>query len=185
MIGSLGRLSPEKGYDLAVQALAEVLRRRSSLSATGSRARLEKLAAGLGVSERVRVVGWCRGPAPLPGGLRRLPAGLPNRGTPPRDLRGNARRVARGGDRGRQHREAVQDGATGYLVPAEDADALASRLREVLADPESRVGSATRAASGPASTSPRRRWRAPSSAFTTSSSRERCAGSTRSSCPTR
>ena len=32
--------------------------------------------------------------------------------------------------------EAVQDGATGYLVPAEDPDALASRLREVLADPK-------------------------------------------------
>ena len=42
--------------------------------------------------------------------------------------------------------EAVQDGATGYLVPAEDTDALASRLREVLADPElaRRLGDAGR-----------------------------------------
>ena len=42
--------------------------------------------------------------------------------------------------------EAVQDGATGYLVPAEDTDALASRLRMCSPTRSSRVGSATRAA---------------------------------------
>jgi glycosyltransferase involved in cell wall biosynthesis len=44
-------------------------------------------------------------------------------------------------------REAILDGETGFLVPPDDADALADRLRLVLGDPElaRRLGPAGRA----------------------------------------
>jgi len=137
VIGSLGRLSPEKGYDLAVQALAEVPGATLVLVGDGAeRTRLERLAAELGVAERVRVVGWVEEPRRYLAGFDVFLLASRTEGFPlaivEAMLAGLPVVATEVGSIG----EAVQDGATGYLVPAEDTDALASRLREVLADPE-------------------------------------------------
>ena len=63
VIGSVGRLSPEKAFDVLVRALPELTRR--GLDATlviigegDDRPRLEALARDLGVADRVRLPGW-------------------------------------------------------------------------------------------------------------------------------
>jgi glycosyltransferase involved in cell wall biosynthesis len=56
-----GRLVPEKGFDLALRAFARLKDRAARMAIVGEgpeRSRLESLAAELGVSERVRFVGY-------------------------------------------------------------------------------------------------------------------------------
>jgi glycosyltransferase involved in cell wall biosynthesis len=137
VIGSLGRLSPEKAYDVAIRALREVPGATLVLVGDGAeRVRLEELAGELGVAERVEFAGWTDEPRRYLAGfdvfvlsshseafplaiLEAMLAGLPVVATDVGSVR-----------------EAVQDGETGYLVPANDHQALAERIRDVLADPE-------------------------------------------------
>jgi glycosyltransferase involved in cell wall biosynthesis len=63
LIGAVGRLSPEKGFDLLIKALAEL--NRGGLDADlvilgdgGQRAALQALANQLGLQDRVHLVGW-------------------------------------------------------------------------------------------------------------------------------
>jgi glycosyltransferase involved in cell wall biosynthesis len=59
VIGSLGRLSEQKAYDVLVRALAELPDAQLVLVGDGpERARLESLARDLGVSDRLRITGW-------------------------------------------------------------------------------------------------------------------------------
>lgn len=59
VIGSLGRLSDQKGYDVLLRAIAEVPRTRVVLVGDGERRReLEALADTLGLASRVRFTGW-------------------------------------------------------------------------------------------------------------------------------
>ncbi|MEM7681742.1 MAG: glycosyltransferase [Planctomycetota bacterium] len=84
----LGRLSPEKGQDRAIQALAQldVEHRQTELVLVGDgpcRVSLEQQARALGVAERVRFAGWSADPRPYlqAADLLLLPSrteGLPN-----------------------------------------------------------------------------------------------------------
>lgn len=64
IIGSIGRLEPIKGYDVLVRAFAEIPERpgeRPVLVVAGDgseRAALAALAAGLGIADRVHLLGW-------------------------------------------------------------------------------------------------------------------------------
>jgi glycosyltransferase involved in cell wall biosynthesis len=54
-----GRLIPWKGVGLAIKALAEVPSARLTIAGDGpDKARLERLAVGLGISDRVEFLGW-------------------------------------------------------------------------------------------------------------------------------
>ena len=70
LIVCVGRLSEQKGQDLAIRALAHVqdpsprLRLVGSESTSGERGRLEALAASLGVAERIEWRGQVADPAP-------------------------------------------------------------------------------------------------------------------------
>jgi len=63
LIGAVGRLAAEKGFDLLVRALPILLGRGFEVHLVivgegGERSRLERLAAELGVAGRVRLPGW-------------------------------------------------------------------------------------------------------------------------------
>src|SRR5205823_4013374 len=59
VIGAIGRLAPEKGYDLAIHALRDLPEATLVLVGDGSeRERLEAIARELGVAERVQFTGW-------------------------------------------------------------------------------------------------------------------------------
>jgi glycosyltransferase involved in cell wall biosynthesis len=137
IVGALGRLSPEKGFDVAIRALSLLPDVTLVLVGDGpERERLEALAAELGVDERLKLVGWsneARRYLPgfdvlvLPSRLDTFPLAIIEA------MLASVPVVA--ADVG-SVREAVRDGETGYLFPAEDVDALADRLRRVLADAE-------------------------------------------------
>jgi glycosyltransferase involved in cell wall biosynthesis len=135
VIGSLGRLTDQKGYDLLLRALPGLTSARLVLVGAGPRrSALEALAVELGVAERLQITGWVDdAPARLVGFdvfalpsrwegmplgiLEAMHAGLPV-------LACDVGSVS----------EVVNDGQTGYVVRAEDVGALQDRLRELLAD---------------------------------------------------
>jgi glycosyltransferase involved in cell wall biosynthesis len=67
VLGAVGRLSPEKGFDLLVRAVARLLQDRHDLALViageGDEApRLQRLIDELGVGDRVRLLGFCADP---------------------------------------------------------------------------------------------------------------------------
>lgn len=137
VIGAVGRLSPEKGYDLAIRALCDVPEATLVLVGDGSeRGRLEGLARELAVSDRVELLGWTDEPRRYLPGFDAFVLPSRQEGFPlavvEAMLAGLPVVAADVGSVG----EAVLDAKTGYLVPPEDAAALAERLRHVIADRE-------------------------------------------------
>jgi glycogen(starch) synthase len=138
-----GRLEVQKGFDLAIGALARLRRRHPALRLVvagdgPARPALERQAAALGVSEAVDFLGWLA-PPDVPGLLASASVVV----MPSRDheLFGlvalQAAQVARpivasclGG-----LREVVADGVTGVLVPPDDEAALAGAVGALLDDP--------------------------------------------------
>ena len=139
IIGSLGRLSPEKGYDVLVRALASLDGVRLVLVGDGpERADLLALAQDLGVADRLEITGWKVNARDYLGGfdvfvlpsrfeglplsvIEAMLAGLPVVATNVGSLS-----------------EAVLDDETGLLIPPGDPAALAEALRSLLDDPERR-----------------------------------------------
>jgi glycosyltransferase involved in cell wall biosynthesis len=139
VIGSLGRLTDQKGYDLLVRILPELPGATLVLVGDGpERTALERTAAQLGVGERLLITGWradARAYLPafdvfaLPSRWEGMPLGIleaMHAGLPV--LAADVGSVA----------EAVCDGESGYVVAPDDRDALRERLQRMLADPELR-----------------------------------------------
>ncbi|HEY2603725.1 MAG TPA: glycosyltransferase family 4 protein [Thermoleophilaceae bacterium] len=138
-IGSLGRLTTQKGYDLLVRALPELPGARALLVGDGpERNALEALARDLGVAERLQITGWVDDARRYLGGfdvfalpsrwegmplgiLEAMHAGLPVVSTAVGSVA-----------------EAIADGQTGYVVPPDDVAKLAERLSALVADAELR-----------------------------------------------
>ncbi|MHB8294032.1 MAG: glycosyltransferase [Acidimicrobiales bacterium] len=139
-IAAVGRLSREKGFDLAVQAVANVPGARLVIIGEGpERAHLEGLVASLGLQDRVALPGWRERPfesacafdvAVVPSRLESfgltaveaMLAGLPVVATRAGGLP-----------------EVIVDGRTGVLVDPEDVEQLASAVAGLLSDPRRRV----------------------------------------------
>lgn len=135
VIGSLGRLTDQKGYDLLVRALPELPSARLVLVGDGSqRPALEGIAAELGVADRLQITGWVED-APkrlaefdifaLPSRWEGMPLSILEA------MRAGLPVVAC--DVGSVC-EVVRDGETGYVVAADDLSALRDRLGRLLAD---------------------------------------------------
>jgi glycosyltransferase involved in cell wall biosynthesis len=141
VVGALGRLSREKGMDVLVRALALLpVGTRAVVVGDGpERASLERLAAELGVTDRLELPGWeddararlaTFDVLALPSRFEAFPlaileamlAGVPVVAT-------DVGSVV----------EAVADGETGLLVPPDDPEALAATLERLLADGELRA----------------------------------------------
>jgi glycosyltransferase involved in cell wall biosynthesis len=131
-VGSVGRLDRQKGYDVLLRALAELPDAALVLVGDGpERAALERQAAG-----RVRFAGWQDEPRghlttfdvfALSSRFEGFPLGIVEAMLA--ELPVVATRVG-------SVPEAVRDGETGLLVPADDPHALAAALRRVLDDAE-------------------------------------------------
>ncbi len=139
-IVGVGRLSPEKGFDLLIRAFARLSPwypewTLQILGEGPQRRVLEQLADSLGVRNRVQLAGWTDGPqaALLQASAFVLPSryeGFPNAlleamacGLPC---------VASDCESGPA--EIIRDGVDGLLVPPEDVDALAEALRQLVSD---------------------------------------------------
>ena len=147
IVGSIGRLEPQKGFDVLIDALARLPRVSAVVAGEGpQRDALERRARAEGIAERFLLPGWTNDVGRLLRGfdvfvlasrfeglpltlLEAMEAGLPI--------------VATGvGGVG----EAVADGETALVVPPEDPIALAAAIEALLADRElaRRLGAAAR-----------------------------------------
>jgi glycogen(starch) synthase len=144
----VGRLARDKGFDLAVSAFAEVIRRYPSarLSVAGDgpeRESLGALAASLGVAHAVDLPGW----ADRSAGQARVfdligdstIVLVPSRWMEPFGLAAlHAAQCGRPvvGSRAGGLVDIVEDGETGLLVEREDVAGLASAICALLSDPD-------------------------------------------------
>jgi glycosyltransferase involved in cell wall biosynthesis len=139
VVGSVGRLSAEKGHDVLLRALAALPGVRAVLVGDGpDRPRLEALARELALGDRLIMPGWRADPRPwlatfdvfvMPSrlealGLAMIEAMLASRPVVATTVGGIP--------------EVVEDGETGLLVPPDDPPALAGALRVMLDDPARR-----------------------------------------------
>ncbi len=136
LVGAIGRLEHQKGFDILLRALAEVPGAGLYVVGEGSeRGRLEQLTRELGIAERVVWEGWSDNPRSYLAAFDVL--ALPSRfeGFPLAVLEALlARSAVAAADVG-SVAEAVLGNETGLLVPPEDPAALAAALRRLLADP--------------------------------------------------
>ena len=140
----MGRIVAEKGFDLAIEALARVLGRipdaRLMIVGDGPvRASLERRASDLGVAGRTEFLGWVA-PDEVPDVLDRSTIMLvPSRWEEPFGLVAVEAALA-----GRPVvatitgglSEVVLDGRTGILVPVDDVEAMADAMMQLLGDRE-------------------------------------------------
>lgn len=139
VIGVIGRLSPEKGIDVALRVQALVVRhcreaRLWVVGEGGERARLEKMAGGLGIAGAVEWLGYQDDPASLYREMAVLLMPSRSEGLPNVALEAMAYGLpvvatAVGGVP-----EVIADGRTGFLAPAEDVEGLADRVVRLLED---------------------------------------------------
>lgn len=140
----VGRLEVQKGFDLAIAALARLRPSHPALRLViagdgPARPALERQAAMLGVAEAIGFVGWVP-----PGEVPRLLQSASVVVMPSRDHELFGLVALQAAQVGRPVvasalgglREVVVDGATGLLIPPESEDALASAVAELLDDPE-------------------------------------------------
>jgi glycosyltransferase involved in cell wall biosynthesis len=147
VVGAVGRLHPQKGFDVLVRAVGQLPDVRLVLVGDGpERGALERLADMLGMRSRLTVTGWTDEPraylpsfdaVAVPSRFEGLPLALLEA-----MLAGRAV-VATGVG---SMPDAVLDGTTGLVVPVNDAPALAAALRRLLADAglRARLGTAAR-----------------------------------------
>lgn len=140
LIGAVGRVEEQKGFDLLIRALPELGDvTLAVIGDGGERAGLERLAGALGVADRVLWLGWHDEP-------RRMLSSfdvfvLPSRfeGFPLVLLEALLARSAVVATDVGSVREVVRDGVSGLLVPPEDPRALAGAVRRLLGSTELRA----------------------------------------------
>lgn len=139
-IGSVGRLAPQKGFDILLRALAS-LPDEVGVVLVGdgpSRAALQALAGGLGVAERVEWTGWSERARDRLAELDVFVLASRFEGFPLVVLEALLAELPVVACDVGDVSDAVIPGRTGRLVSPEDPQALASTLGELLADPDQR-----------------------------------------------
>jgi glycosyltransferase involved in cell wall biosynthesis len=139
LVGSVGRLTYQKGFDILLQALALIPRQDVNLLLVGTGEegnRLRAQAVGLGLARRVHFAGYRHDVPRLLSAfdLYIHPArfeGMPN--TLLEAMAAGCPIVASAVD---GNRELIDEGINGWLVPADDAAALAEAIQVVLDDPQ-------------------------------------------------
>jgi len=135
LVGTIGRLEPQKGVDVLIRALADVEDATLLVVGDGSeREKLEELARAVGVSERVEWKGWSDTPRSYLGMLDVFVLPSRNEGFPLALLEALLAGTAVVATDVGSVAEAIRDGETGLLVPPEDHIALAGALRRLIED---------------------------------------------------
>jgi glycosyltransferase involved in cell wall biosynthesis len=139
LVGAIGRFERQKGFDLLIRALTRIEGVSLVLVGDGSeRSGLEQLAENVGVADRVVWQSWTDEARSYLGSFDVV--ALPSRfeGFPLALLEALLARSAVVATDVGSVAEAVHDGETGLLVPAEDPQALAGAIRRLLADADLR-----------------------------------------------
>jgi glycosyltransferase involved in cell wall biosynthesis len=144
VVGAVGRLSPEKGYEILVDAAATLRSRGVDfevwIAGQGAlRERLQRQVQRRGLQDRVKLLGFLEDPAELFQALDLFVLSSLREGFPNVLLEAMASEVpvvatAVGGVP-----RLVADDLTGLLCPVGDADALATSIERALADPALRA----------------------------------------------
>jgi len=133
---ALGRLHPNKAFDVALAALAAVPDLHLWIAGEGPlRAELETLARTLGVADRVRFLGW-RDDTPAlfaAADLFLCPSRHEPLGNVVIEAWAQSLPVIAAASQG--PRQLIDDGTDGLLVPIDDAAAMAAAIRRLLAEP--------------------------------------------------
>lgn len=138
LIGAVGRLTPQKGLDVLLDALAAPSLAGVHLALVGAgeeEGRLREQASALGLGSRVHVLGYRRDVPQLLGALDLYAHPARFEGMPNALLEAMAAAcpiVATAVD---GSSELLADGEHGWLVPPEDASALSRALEAALGDP--------------------------------------------------
>lgn len=136
LIVALGRLHPNKGFDVLLRALAQVEGSWLWLAGEGPlRAELEALATTLGIADRVRFLGWRDDGARLlaSADLFVCPSRHEPLGNVVLEAWAAARPVIAAASQGPS--QLIHSGEDGLLVPVDDDAALAAAIAHLRADP--------------------------------------------------
>lgn len=137
---ALGRLHRNKGFDILLDAVARVPRLHLWLAGEGEeRAALEGQAARLGIADRVAFLGWRDDGAALLAAADMLVSSSRHEPLGNVVIEAWAAGVPVIAAASAGPRALIRDGATGLIVPPEDADALAAALRRLAADRDLRA----------------------------------------------
>jgi glycosyltransferase involved in cell wall biosynthesis len=137
VIGGVGRLAAEKGFDVLIRALSQLVARNIDAHLVlvgdgGERAALEARARELGVSARVRFAGWQPDVRPYFEALDVFALSSHREGLPNVLLEAMALEVPVVSTRVNGVPRLIEDGANGALVSAGDADDLTRALAALL-----------------------------------------------------
>jgi glycosyltransferase involved in cell wall biosynthesis len=144
VVGAVGRLSPEKGFDLLVRAthqlLAQGLDVELVIAGEGSEMpRLSALSAALGIADRVRLLGYQADPMGLFEAMDLLALSSLREGLPNVLLEGMAMEVPVVATRIAGVPDLIADGQNGLLVEPRSGDQLTQALDRLLRDDSLRL----------------------------------------------
>lgn len=150
MVGAVGRLEPQKRFDVLLRAFAEAASRESRLrlviAGEGSeRSRLERLMTSLGLTDRCRLLGHCADVESVYHGLDLFVQSSDYEGTPNVVLEAMAYQVPVVATSAGGTAELLRDGIDGWVVPPGNEKRLAEVIVQVTRDPRERIAR-TRAA---------------------------------------
>lgn len=139
VVGAIGRLSAEKGFDLLIQAAARLLARGLDfelwIAGEGDQAApLARLVESLGLSEKIRLLGFHPRPIDLYEAMDVFVLSSLREGLPNVLLEAMALEVAVLSTKVAGIPRLIQDGANGLLIEPGSVDALASYLDRLLTD---------------------------------------------------
>jgi glycosyltransferase involved in cell wall biosynthesis len=129
VVGSLGRLDAMKGYDVLLHALARLPGVRAVVVGEGAaRPELERLAAELGVADRVELPGWAHDPTTVLRGFDVFCLPSRSEGFPLSIVEAMLAALPVVATRVGSVAELVADGLTGAVVERDDVDGLVAAL---------------------------------------------------------
>lgn len=144
LVGAVGRLSAEKGFDLLIRAAQRLLQAGHDLQLViagegDARPQLEALAAGLGLGDRVRLLGYQADPRGLYEALDLFVLSSLREGLPNVVLEAMAMEVPVVATRVAGVPRLIHDGDNGVLVEPCSVESLAAGMAQLLADVEARA----------------------------------------------
>jgi glycosyltransferase involved in cell wall biosynthesis len=144
VLGAVGRLSPEKGFDRLIHAVHRLTQAGQDVSLViagdgDDEPRLRRLIADLGLAERVRLIGFCADPRTVYEALDAFVLSSLREGLPNVLLEAMAMQVPIVATRIAGIPRLIDDGKNGLLIPADDVDALTQALTLLLGDPALRT----------------------------------------------
>jgi glycosyltransferase involved in cell wall biosynthesis len=150
LASAIGRLSPEKGQDVLVEAFARIATERPTLHIAlagdgPERATLEARVRALGIADRVHFLGHQHAVGRVYAASDFMVLPSRSEGMPNALLEAMATRTAAIATRVGGVPEVAVDGENAWLVPSEDPDAMASALRDAHDRPDERARRADRA----------------------------------------